>query len=155
MACPRFFPALDQSSKMSVLPAPVGACTTTSLPSRKNVTACCCQRSGMATWFSPGAFSNCSASVRTTGTLLKCGGMEWVFPALSLAGIGVARAGIGFCLVQSHGRPHQSPDDPGRDAAEKHVRENDVELVGAGELRREDAEGGEVNQVERQNREQA
>ena len=36
------------------LAEPVGAWTTTSLPSRKAVTACCCHRSGTVTWFSTG-----------------------------------------------------------------------------------------------------
>jgi hypothetical protein len=52
------FPWLDQASKMSVLPAPVGAWTMTSLPSRRAPMACCCQTSGMMTWFSDWRFSN-------------------------------------------------------------------------------------------------
>ena len=45
----RALPSCDHNSKISVLPEPVGACTTTSLPSRKAVTACCCHRSGTVT----------------------------------------------------------------------------------------------------------
>src|SRR5216683_8453458 len=62
MAWPRFLPAFDQSSKIKVLPAPVGACTTTSLPARKAATASCCHKSGSVTWFNAGRSANCCAN---------------------------------------------------------------------------------------------
>src|SRR5579872_3750460 len=65
MACPRFLPWLDHNSKISVLPAPVGACTTTSWPSRNAATACCCHRSGTLTWLSTGSSANCEAKEDT------------------------------------------------------------------------------------------
>ena len=48
-ALPLGLPMLAQSSKINVLPAPVGACTTTSFPACKALTASCCQRSGTVT----------------------------------------------------------------------------------------------------------
>src|SRR5439155_24226427 len=42
------------NSKINVLPAPVGAWTTTSMPSRKAERACCCHRSGTVTRLSAG-----------------------------------------------------------------------------------------------------
>ena len=56
---------LDQSSNISVLPAPVGAWTTTSSPARNAATACCCQRSGTATWLSAGWEASWSANIDT------------------------------------------------------------------------------------------
>ena len=57
------FALIGPEPKMSVLPAPVGAWTTTSQPCRSAVTACCCQRSGMVTVFKTRRFSSCSVIV--------------------------------------------------------------------------------------------
>src|SRR5579862_8058271 len=75
MACPRFFPWFDHNSKISVLPAPVGAWTTTSCPSRNALTACCCHRSGTLTWLREGSSANGDAKVDTKrrGSNDSCG----------------------------------------------------------------------------------
>src|SRR5882762_5114187 len=71
MAWPRFFPPFDQSSKISVLPDPVGAWTTTSLPDRSPATASCCQRSGTVTWLRRDRLPICSAIVPTAERYLS------------------------------------------------------------------------------------
>src|SRR6516225_6574258 len=56
---------------MRVLPAPVGAWTTTSFPSRSAATACCCQRSGTLTWLSAGSSANGEAGIDTNAKCSK------------------------------------------------------------------------------------
>src|ERR1019366_4911552 len=96
MACPRFLPWFDQSSKISVLPAPVGAWTTTSLPSRRALTACCCQRSGTATWLRAGSSASGEEKVDTAGLAQ----MSWI-SYMSWIGVNqINGAGVGNC--ESH-----------------------------------------------------
>src|SRR5258706_8841271 len=78
MACPRFFPPLDQSSKINVFPDPVGAWTTTSFPDRSPATASCCQRSGTATWLRRDRLPICSAIVPTGSRYLSLAGVALV-----------------------------------------------------------------------------